>query len=366
MFPPTYDGAIYATERRRTAEGAVVDCVLLDSVQSQANRLEAALLAAYDRGEVRFPLMAVDFSSRVDGIGRITALDAPHRIADAIFRDSLLGGVAFRQSDAGRAFEKSSVADATALLMLCPTALVFGTWDSTGAAGGLGNKFARALTSEIVGYGVELGVRTSSRIDPLRIEKLVDIFRASAGGWTLDPALAARDKKGEPVKLKPSDVNHGNVTPDIVRDGHKEPIAGGITMLHAQQTVVLSLAGLRKLRFPSAGASVEARVSRARAAWTALGALALAAVVHQHSDGFDLRSRCALVPEAAPVFEEVLPDGAVRGFTLTPDEANSLLARAAEVLGRVGLPWRGEEIVLEPNPDLVTLLQRGRALAGAE
>src|ERR1051325_4578396 len=97
----------------RRINGEVVPCVLLDSVQSQANRLEEALLQAYEAERIRFPLMMVDFTRTEDGspqddpaiarIGRITTLDAPHRIADAIFRDSVLStGAAvspFRDSD---------------------------------------------------------------------------------------------------------------------------------------------------------------------------------------------------------------------------------------------------------------------------
>src|SRR5947209_18803849 len=44
VFPPTYAGAVYATEKRRLpGYEQPVDCVLLDSVQSQANRMEEAL-----------------------------------------------------------------------------------------------------------------------------------------------------------------------------------------------------------------------------------------------------------------------------------------------------------------------------------
>ena len=72
LFPPTYpppSGAgrdappRHVFERRRVNDGEVW-CVLIDSVQSQANRLEAALLAAAERGDVRIPYVAVDFSGR--------------------------------------------------------------------------------------------------------------------------------------------------------------------------------------------------------------------------------------------------------------------------------------------------------------
>src|SRR5437763_7884681 len=49
VFPPTYAGAVYAVEQRRVGN-ETIDVVLLDSVQSQANRLELALQQAYDDG----------------------------------------------------------------------------------------------------------------------------------------------------------------------------------------------------------------------------------------------------------------------------------------------------------------------------
>src|SRR5690348_5008230 len=73
VFPPTYAGGMYACEKRRQ-DGQLVRTVLLDSVQSQANRLEQALLRAYDQQKVKIPLMVVKFSS-VPDVGRITALD---------------------------------------------------------------------------------------------------------------------------------------------------------------------------------------------------------------------------------------------------------------------------------------------------
>jgi CRISPR-associated protein Csb1 len=90
VFPPTYAGGQYANEERIDAHGEVKKVVLLDSVQSQANRMEQALLAAYRAGRVQLPLVTVDFSGHGElrEIGEITVLDAPHRLADAILRDS--------------------------------------------------------------------------------------------------------------------------------------------------------------------------------------------------------------------------------------------------------------------------------------
>src|SRR5437879_260162 len=99
VFPPTYAGGVYAVEDRRI-EGHIVRCVLLDSVESQDNRMEEALLDAFlpnwrelpdksgqDAWATRpceLPILAV----RVDNHDWITSLTAPHRIHDAILRDS--------------------------------------------------------------------------------------------------------------------------------------------------------------------------------------------------------------------------------------------------------------------------------------
>lgn len=78
VFPPTYEGGRYATEKRRI-NGETVDCVLLDSVQSQANRMELALQDAIEEGLLTLPLITVDFTGTVaPWAGKITSLQAPH------------------------------------------------------------------------------------------------------------------------------------------------------------------------------------------------------------------------------------------------------------------------------------------------
>jgi CRISPR-associated protein Csb1 len=90
VFPPTYEGGKYATEERNI-DGQKLPCVLLDSVPSCANRMEMALQDAVDGGSIELPLVSVDFAAiNNPGIRKITSLQAPHRIVDAIVRDSLL------------------------------------------------------------------------------------------------------------------------------------------------------------------------------------------------------------------------------------------------------------------------------------
>jgi len=359
-FPPTYAGAVYATEERRVrqADGSFesVPCVLMDSVQSQANRLEEALQQAIDSGrftECSIPLIEVDFSGEdlLDEVGRITSLQAPHRAADAILRDSLLGDIPFRRSDVGRKLDFVSLNNAAPLYEICPTALIFGIWDSTGPKGGLGAKFQRALVSEIVGVNVQSGVKTSSRIDPLQIRAAAKVVK-SKDGYKLANSDSAKKA------VSPSEVNHGNIPPDV------DEKTGGVTFDYAEQTTVLSLPALRRLRFPVNNTSI----SEANAAGhTVLAALGLASVALAAENGFDLRSRCLLWPETELKWELLdKPGEAPSVFTLDANTAIGILKEAVAAAEKVGLTWRKEPLTLKPAPQLVELLKRSQEVAAAE
>jgi len=111
-------------ERRIGGENVL--CVLIDSVQSQANRLEEALGVARETGALSFPTITVDFSNtEIADIGRITTLDAPHRVFDAIIRDSELNGIRFRYTEQGRRLIEAKAHNARAIYELSPTALVW-------------------------------------------------------------------------------------------------------------------------------------------------------------------------------------------------------------------------------------------------
>ncbi len=379
VFPPTYatgDQKLkYVTERRRI-DGSDVDCVLLDSVASQANRMEEALAEAWASKALNFPLLAVDFSHdpALADVGSISALQAPHRIADAILRDATdaSGKVLFRDTPQGRAYTDATAKNAAAVLALCPTALVFGVWDSTGPKGGLGSKFQRALTSEIVAIGAVTGKKVGSRIDPLAIPAGIPVYHLGSNpdDWTIDEDDAQKDTKGKPVlfsrggsegKGKPSSVNHSNITPSV------DELSGGITFDYAVQTIVLSMPALRRLRFPTAidGKAVANQAAAELAARMALAALALAGVVRQRDLGYDLRSRCLLVPDGPLVLEVVRGDGKVDLVALSTADTDALVAAAEAELKTVGLGWVREPLPLKAAPKLVALVKKARELAAA-
>ena len=366
VFPPTYAVAAdhkYAVEERQV-DDRVVTTVLLDSVASQANRAEMALKEGWEEGELHFPVPFVDFTDEadVDDLGRITVLDAPHRFADAIFRDSLLEGTLFRLSDVGRAITEARPQDATAMFRYAPTALLFGQWDSTGPKGGLGSKFQRAYVSEIVGLDAQVGRKVGSRIDPLQIEKAAAVAYEHADPeqvWTLEESEAARDNKGKPKTAgsdgRPSEINHGNIAPGI------DAQSGGVTISGARQTTVISLAALRRLRF--AGLSRDAEV----AARTAVAALGVAAIAYGYENDLDLRSRCLLVPEHAPRLELITRDGSTpEAVEVDRESAARLLSEASRAAAGVGVGWEEGPISLVPAPKLIELLKRSREVSARE
>ena len=367
VFPPTFAVAAtaenkYAIEERQVGD-RVATTVLLDSVASQANRAELALLEGWEAKELEFPVPYVDFNGEPDlaDLGRITVLEAPHRFADAIFRDSLLGGTLFRLSDIGQKITEARPGNATDMFRYAPTALLFGQWDSTGPKGGLGSKFQRAYVSEIVGLDAKIGRKVGSRIDPLQIERDAAVVYEHADPqqrWTLDSAEAAQEK-GKPKLAggdgRPSEINHGNIAPSI------DAQAGGVTISEARQTTVLSLAALRRLRF--APKSRDAEV----AARTAVAALGVAAIAYGHEADHDLRSRCLLIPQHSPVIEIVGRDGeSPEEVSVDRGSAQRLLSQAAAQAAQAGIGWTEDEIALKPAPKLIELLRRSREVSARE
>ena len=367
IFPPTYEGGRYALvgfrrvrpENAEEADVRVADRVLVDSVQSQANRMELALLRAWEDRKIPLPVITVDFAGNdLPKVLRITSLEAPHRIADALLRDSLYNGTKFRESEIGKRLDAVDLRNATPLFEVCPTALVFGMWDSTGPRGGLGAKFQRAIVSEIVGIGVQIGKKTASRIDPAEILLHAGpLYLTEEGGWTLDESKAKR-QKGKPVKLgkdgRPSEANLGNVTPTIAD--------GGVYVKRIVQTTVLSLAALRRLRFPIDG---EFNAEADNAARTALAALGLCAAALARLDG-DLRSRCQIFPKTPFVWELLdEPGQEPQRFSLPPETAIELYKQAVQKAKEAGLPWMDEEVVLKPSSELVALVRKSQVLAAS-
>ncbi len=367
LFPPTYPGERnndpprHVFERRRI-NGKEIWCVLIDSVQSQANRLEEALLAATDGEDVgeslQIPYVTVDFrGAGLEPLERITSLDAPHRVYDAILRDSLLNSIPFMQSDEGRRLAAAKPADASVLLEISPTALVFGAWHSQGEGGGLGAKFPRTIVSEIVAVDTpveeivanqqtgEMGARTAgrrtgSRIDPLGILRKVEVFKGSSD-WNTNQKSAGKGAK----KVRPSEINHGNIAPTVD--------ALGVTCEYVEHRATITLAGIRRLRFGSGERDITGR--------TLVAALGLLAIAEQDARGYALRSRCDLVCEGTAPLELVRWDGTATTVEFDRASAQALYRQAHRRAEEAGFNFRS--LSLTPQDKLVEIIRSSRNLA---
>jgi CRISPR-associated protein Csb1 len=320
--------------------------------------MEQALQEALDAGLIKIPVIAVDFCGYeptgdldadkragrlLDAIGKITSLQVPHRLADAILRDSELDGVPFRKTDAGKSLNRASALAATPIYQLCPTALVFGMWDSTGPKGALGAKFERALVSEVIGFGAAISEAHRNRgvrRDPLEASRAVPILKNEDGSWRV-----AEDPKKKGV-VRPSKINHGSVPFDSEN--------AGVTIEFAEQITTLSLIALRRLRF----AAKAIANGEDTAGQSVLAALGLCAATLAFEFGMGLRSRCLLWPEG-PIEWELLarPGASAEGFTLDRQSATKLLSDAVTAAESVGLKWRTEPLTLKPSKELLKLVR---------
>lgn len=296
----------------------------------------------------------------IDAVGCITSLQVPHRLADAILRDSQTkDGIEFRKSDKGKALNTVSQQNATALYQVCPSALIFGMWDSTGPKGGLGAKFERAIVSEVVGVGASVGdLLRGVRRDPLEVRAAVKVLKGVDKNWS----LALANAKGA---VPPSKVNHSSVPFPEQRDEKTENnLYSGATIEYAEQVTTLSLIVLRRLRFPMNGSVGAPRDIAGR---TVLAALGLCAATLAFEAGMGLRSRCLLWPDG-PMNWELLakPGEPPQTFTLTSDDAVSLLKQSAEAAKKESLTWEEKPIELVPQQKLVDLVRLSQLEATKE
>lgn len=328
IFPPTYPaerGSPYVIEKRCTDSGTRQD-VLLDSVPSQANRAEQALLQARDEGRVELPMLQIDHVGTTPI--RLTSLDLPHRYADAYLLDSEIDGAKFDRSEIGRSFQAATPQNATALFQHDPGSLVFGAWNSHRK--GRQAKFPRVYSSEIIGWDPEIGERKAGRMDPLNL---------TGGGTRSDDGDLNFIPVAEKVKgQKLSELGHGNIAPNSTH--------GGVTVSSAERFATISLAALDRLGFGpvSSDAAIAGRV--------ALAAYALLADrLAFGGPSLWLRSGCELIVTKER-FEWVTRGGGVEPIELGASQAIELYNLAVAESARAGLAMTMEPLRLTPGKGL--------------
>lgn len=341
VFPPTYlpaNGTKYHIEQRWGADGTLVDVVILDSYQSQANRAEAAL--AREAQSLGLPQLVLQ-TKVGDRHLKVSSLEAPHRSRDAYFRDCELENKPFDETPLGRSLAEATPGNETPFLEFAPYDLIYGVWDSHRGKR-IALKFARAYTSEMIGWHRVLGYRAATKGDPLALAGRDTVPRAD---W--QPGTASAQAKKAEVRL--SELGHGMV-PNAPDDQ-----AGGVSVRAITRTAILSLNGLARYSFP------EKRGDATAAGRVALAALALlgdrlafgGAGLHLRS-GSDL----SLVSEE---LEWVRRGAELEPFELTPVSARDLFAAAKVRLKDAGVAWNGEPVLLQPTPRLQQAIESAMA-----
>jgi CRISPR-associated protein Csb1 len=224
-------------------------------------------------------------------------------------------------------------------------------WGSPDKPGGLGAKFERAYVSEIVGIDTTfVEKRSGFRIDPGGSSSKVGVIPGDNGQFSI-----AKDAKTKGA-VRPSEINHGNIV--------YESNNGGVRFARAEQTTVISLGALRKLRFPVDGKENEAVNDAAR---TVLAALALCAGVMAAERGTSLRSRCHLWPSAPRQWEVLeIPGQTPRQFALTSKQSIQIFKEAVAAAEASGLKWRAEKLSLSPTPELAELIRQSQEVQAKE
>lgn len=309
----------------RHIDGELRETVLLDSIPSQANRMEEVL---YDlRDELGLPDVCVDLSAIPSNHlpKRLSQWQLPHRIYDAVVRDSELDGKPFFETGIG---QKVAVGDPQSLFKLAPNVLLFGGWNSH-AQQGVGHvraaRIERAVTAELLGLDPKPVNRTASRLDPTGIP-------GDAGPPSGYEALKKTQKLSE--------LGLGNVAP------HLEPL--DVSIAEARLEFTLTSVPWERMGLPE-----EAR----QVLWD----LALLALAKLYENGIHLRSGTELFPaEALRLRDPVTGDLK----ELPPSE--ELIERVREGVGRLpeGYGWNGEPLVLTPSKRLADLLAKIEEIRG--
>lgn len=145
----------------RVEEGKLHSVCVIDSIPSQANRIEPAFARLVDdegKPVKLVPTVKVKAKIENEECELDLLIDAGHRIADAILRYT---SIADDVSAAILARKKRDKPDSKPLAKLAPTSLVFGMWDSQAT----GVKIPRLINSIIRAYDVR-EYRRSSQFNP--------------------------------------------------------------------------------------------------------------------------------------------------------------------------------------------------------
>ncbi|TVS84133.1 type I-G CRISPR-associated RAMP protein Csb1/Cas7g [Mycobacterium helveticum] len=241
----------------RFVDGQPVTTAVVDSKQSQLNRIEAAILQDIRNDHPilsRVPRIQVAY---LGGDALYTDLELPHRAFDGHIRAGTIGGQSVTRDPVYRAARDASPANVRALLDLSPGSVVFGSWDSTRRT--RQGRYRSALVGEII--GVLANQRDGSNDTPRRGGARVDPVGMSVqlGGTELLAVMADQKDELSPKlvdKIEKAAQRRGEKgnSGSVFGLGGIPPTLdnlGVVTCSRIIRTHVLSFSALRQLRFGS-------------------------------------------------------------------------------------------------------------------
>ncbi|MGL4421973.1 MAG: type I-G CRISPR-associated RAMP protein Csb1/Cas7g [Gemmataceae bacterium] len=288
-FAPTEDKKVFPGGYNIDTAANGTNVALIDSVGSQANRIEP--LFKEEKYQHLVPQIVVTAGEK-----QVNLLEAGHRAGDALVRCSSL------QQELRNGFLTVRKGDATPMAKIAPTSLVFGVWDSRDTQ----VKLPRLVASTIRAFNVRKLTRGAVYTPPLDYAAQ-EVFSEE------DKKIAEGDTKS-PLSIRgfvhvPASGSHGGVIAD-----------GGV-----RRDATLGLAALRLLQ----GGNDEGTLKLQRYI------LGLALLAFTRNAASYLRAGTMLVvnPDQPREFVEVHPDGKRVACDITHEDALKFATEAANAFG---------------------------------
>ena len=316
--------SVFAYERRFWA-GEAVTAVVIDSKQSQNNRLEAVVSSAIaddDPVLTSLPRIELRFAD-----GQVyNDFDLPHRAFDGQIRAGTINGEPATDAGEYRRLRDATVLHARPLLERSPMTLLLGGWDASRKS--RQGRYRSILVGEVIGI---LADQTGGP----------EANQSKRGGARIDPVGMRIDLPDEDRKAI-ADAQKNEFPPSLEQ-------LGGVTCREIVRSHVLSFAALRALRFDCT--TQEGDV----ACRALLAALALNGLARSDAELL-LRANCDLVEAGPAVVTLDRRYGKKETFEpLSIDQAQELLSAAIEnAESRADLTWNGSVLVVDGNPAILS------------
>ena len=303
----------------RIEHGRQHSVCVIDSIPSQANRIEPALGRVVDqKGEAvkLVPRASVNATIDKEPI-EIDLLDVGHRGSDVLVRMSSKG------SDLKHASTSRLRGDSVPLAKVAPTSLVFGMWDSRDT----GVKIPRLLNSVIRAYDV-LEYRRSSQFNPA-----IDFQKAGITRGSKDKELSEVGMDSAPSVFQPGGVE---ATGGIRRDAAINLCTLRDISAKSKVSVELENGCLKYEKLETKKEQIE----ETRKLQRYILGLALVAITYFDGKTLNLRQGCQLVNAADKPSGRVLVsfDGIEEPLSLERNQAIDYAAATAKAFG-VGPDW---------------------------